>query len=51
MYSQPAIVSPMTALVPILIVIALVVTLDLVALRFGADSRDHFGAASRDVLR
>ncbi|MGH2417071.1 MAG: hypothetical protein ACRDFY_01930 [Candidatus Limnocylindria bacterium] len=41
----------MTALLPILIAIALVVALDLVALRFGADSRDRFGASSRDVLR
>lgn len=41
----------MTPLLPILIVIALLVALDLVALRFGADSRDRFGTSPRDVLR
>jgi hypothetical protein len=32
----------MTALLPILIVTALVLALDLVAIRFGADSRERF---------
>ena len=41
----------MNAMLPVLIVIALVVALDLVAMRFGADSRDRFGTSSRDVLR
>jgi hypothetical protein len=40
----------MTAL-PLLIVIALVVALDLAALRFGADSRDLLGTSRGDVLR
>jgi hypothetical protein len=41
----------MTAVLPILIFTALVLALDIAAIRFGADSRDRFGAANEDRLR
>jgi hypothetical protein len=41
----------MNAVIPILIVTALLLAIDLAAIRFGADSRDRIGAASGDRLR
>jgi len=41
----------MTAVLTILIFAALVLALDLVAIRFGADSRDRFGRSDGDRLR
>ena len=41
----------MNPLIPILIFTALVLALDLAALRFGADSRDRHDASSGDRLR
>jgi hypothetical protein len=41
----------MTALIPVLIVMALLLALDLAAIRFGADSRDRLGAFPGDRLR
>ncbi len=41
----------MTAVLTILIFTALVLALDLTAIRFGADSRDRFGSSDRDRPR
>lgn len=41
----------MNPLIPILIIAALVLALDLAAIRFGADSRDRLGAPPSDRLQ
>ena len=41
----------MTAILPILILAAVVLALDLAAIRFGADSRDRIGSSEANRLR
>ena len=41
----------MNAILPILILAALVLALDLAAIRFGADSRDRIGPSDANRLR
>ena len=41
----------MNAILPILIFAALVLALDLAAIRFGADSRDRFGSSDANRPR
>jgi hypothetical protein len=41
----------MNPLIPILVITALVLALDLAAIRFGADSRDRLGGSPSDRLQ